>query len=200
MHHIGILAYGSLITDPGDELLESTQRVVDNIRTPFKVEFARSSKTRDGAPTLVPVESGGSRVNATLFILKNHVGREQAQNMLWRRETNQPGSSKRYMPRRRVTDKTVVVSEYSDFGDVEVVFFTKIASNISPLTSLVLATLAVSSARAHAGSQQRDGISYLINAKKVGIVTPLIGSYEHEVLRLTGTESLADAWRELAEK
>ncbi len=48
--HLGILAYGSLIDDPGEEIGGATsQRTA--MKTPFAIEFGRSSHTR-GAPPL----------------------------------------------------------------------------------------------------------------------------------------------------
>ncbi|GAA4131236.1 hypothetical protein ACFFTN_26415 [Aminobacter aganoensis] len=56
---VGILAYGSLIGDPGAEIEPAiTSRIA--CLTPFPVEFARQSRTRKGAPTLVPSERGAS--------------------------------------------------------------------------------------------------------------------------------------------
>lgn len=42
-------------------------------------------------------------------------------------------------------------------------------------------------------SQERDGISYLIEAKRLGVETPLMAPYEREILRLTNTEILEKA-------
>src|ERR1017187_35095 len=54
---IGILAYGSLMSDPGPELLRVlTKRIATT--TPFPVEYARLSRTRGGAPTVVPCKFG----------------------------------------------------------------------------------------------------------------------------------------------
>ena len=39
----------------------------------------------------------------------------------------------------------------------------------------------------------KDGISYLIDAKRCGIQTQLSPDYEKEILRLTGTDSLEAA-------
>jgi hypothetical protein len=39
----------------------------------------------------------------------------------------------------------------------------------------------------------RDGISYLLDAKRNGIVTPLSAPYELEILRRTETTTLGDA-------
>jgi len=90
MNKIGILAYGSLINDPGEEL---KKYIIDKIPviTPFKVEFARKSIGRDEAPTLVPVEKGGTYVKAILLVLEEGVSEEEAKNMLYRREINKPG-------------------------------------------------------------------------------------------------------------
>jgi hypothetical protein len=84
--NIGILAFGSLIQDPGPEL---EARIVMRIKTPtpFPVEYARiSGNTRGGAPTLVPHDSG-SPVSAEIFVLDDAVSVDEARNMLWRLET-----------------------------------------------------------------------------------------------------------------
>jgi hypothetical protein len=64
---VGILAFGSLIDHPGWEIEEVIIEQKTDVLTPFKVEFARASKTRAGAPTLVPVGIGGSRIRAHLL-------------------------------------------------------------------------------------------------------------------------------------
>ena len=60
-----------------------------------------------------------------------------------------------------------------------------------PLTAEHLAELAIESARRE--NDGRDGITYLMNAKRSGIVTPLSDSYEQEILRRTETYNLAGA-------
>lgn len=62
---IGILAYGSLINNPGDEL---APLIIERIpcMTPFNVEYARLSLTRDNAPTLIPVQGEGSSTSRSL--------------------------------------------------------------------------------------------------------------------------------------
>lgn len=69
---IAILAFGSLIDDPGSEI-ESATLEVRSTRTPFPVEFARISGSRCGAPTLVPVSLGGASVKAKLLVLHEHL-------------------------------------------------------------------------------------------------------------------------------
>ena len=90
---VGVLAYGSLITDPGEEIQNATVEIKKGIVTPFKVEFARTSRTRGGAPTLVPVDIGGAQVRGWIFVLD--VPEEEAANRLWRRETDRVGSGMR---------------------------------------------------------------------------------------------------------
>ena len=68
---IGILAYGSLGDDPGAEIGSLVAERIGGVRTPFRVEFARQSRTRGGAPTLVPVSEGGASVEAKVLVLKN---------------------------------------------------------------------------------------------------------------------------------
>ena len=66
---VGIIAFGSLIDDPGTELEAAIVGRKPGVMTPFRVEFARSSVKRGGAPTLVPVTKGGSPVPATILVL-----------------------------------------------------------------------------------------------------------------------------------
>ena len=83
---IGILAYGSLIDDPGWEINNLTVQKMVEIDTPFAVEFARTSVTRSNAPTLVPVPNGkGVQVKACIFVLKPYTRVKSAKNILFRR-------------------------------------------------------------------------------------------------------------------
>ena len=188
-YEIGILAFGSLINDPGAELAAATARRIAEVPTPFKVEFARSSITRDGAPTLVPVADGGSEVSATLIVLKPGIQLTAARDMLWRREAHQVGGDAPY-----VEGKTSPkIDELAPFDGIGRVLFARPDADINPLNAETLARLAVESARRAAGGQNEDGISYLIAAKKAGIKTPLMSDYEAAILRLTGRASLEEA-------
>ncbi len=95
-HHLGILAYGSLIGEPGAEIGPVIARHIHNVQTPFRVEFAGKSRTRDCAPTLVPVGQGGAQVVAEILVLEDGVSVVSAVNMLWRRETRETDTSKEY--------------------------------------------------------------------------------------------------------
>ncbi len=79
---IGILAFGSLIDSPGAEIEAALAGRRVNVRTPFGVEFARSSTKRGGAPTLVPLKQGGTPVLAQILLV--NVSEQEAKNRLWR--------------------------------------------------------------------------------------------------------------------
>ncbi len=91
---VGILAYGSLIADPGVEIEPLIGGRIDTL-TPFPVEYARFSATRGGGPTAVP-HSSGKRVKAQVLILVDGVALTEARNLLWRRETRNEGSARTY--------------------------------------------------------------------------------------------------------
>ena len=91
---IGILAFGSLIDNPGAEIEAALIGRKLNVRTPFAVEFARSSTSRKGAPTLVPVQQGGRSVLAQILLV--NVPEQEAKDRLWRRETDRIGQGGHY--------------------------------------------------------------------------------------------------------
>lgn len=186
---IGILAYGSLIPDPGAEIKEAIEEVMDGIDTPFNVEFARSSGgKRGGAPTLVPVKDG-QPVNGKIFVL--NIDEAEATHRLYRREIDAVESDKRYVHSDNPGVNKVVVERVENFGGVDVVLYTSIGATIEPLTGEELARLAIESVKkAYPG---RDGITYLKDAIANGISTRLTAEYEREILRQTNTESLEAA-------
>jgi hypothetical protein len=193
MSSIGILAYGSLIEEPGKEIEPLIRERRERIETPFSVEFARSSSKRDGAPTVVPVESGGCPVYATILVLKAGVSLKKAEDLLWQRETRNECSDKHYTPPSEPNPNKVVVERLRNFAGIDVVLYTKLGANITDLSAAKLADLAIKSAKAEAGRTGKDGISYLISVKRQGISTPLMSGYEYEILRKTGASSLEDA-------
>lgn len=186
---IGVLAYGSLITDPGEELAAVTLRQKVGVLTPFSVEYARSSRGRKGAPTLVPVEQGGASVLATIFEVD--VSADAAADIVYRREIHKISSGRRYVAPVDPTLNTVIIDRFLDLEGFDVVLSTRIGANIAPITGEILAALAIQSAREAAPG--KDGISYLFNAKKSGIVTPLTPAYEAAILAETGASDLAGA-------
>jgi hypothetical protein len=195
---LGILAYGSLIAEPGKEL---EQHIVGRIKTqtPFEVELARSSKRRAGAPTLVPVPDGkGCQVQAYILVLDNEVAVEEACNILYRREINCVGEkSVIYNDERQRSrqDKAVVIEKLHDFEGVELVLYTSLPPNIDILNDDSASPAEKASELAHLAKQsvtketfccQRDGIRYLADAICHGIQTLLTEPYRQAVLRLVG--------------
>lgn len=192
---VGILAYGSLISDPGTEIEAATVRIIENVETPFCVEFARSSRSRDGAPTLIPVSIGGLRVNGHIILV--NASTDEASDMLYRREIHNVGSGKRYKePSEGAQGRVRVKIVEPPFEDVATTLYTHIDANIVDLNAENLASLAITSVRgAEAG---KDGISYLIAAKGHGIRTALSDAYADEILRQTRTSSLEEALRSVS--
>lgn len=193
---IGIFAYGSVIADPGAEIEKATLEKIEGVLTPFRVEFARGSEKRGGAPTLVPVEDGGAAVRGTIFVMD--ATEDDAASMLYRREIKKIGSGKRYKAPDPVTEKTAVIKRLENLAGVDVVAYTWFMATIAPRTAENLAALAVASvAKAEPG---QDGISYLIDAKKFGIRTVLSDAYEAEIKRVLAADSLEGALAKARER
>lgn len=186
---IGVLAYGSLITDPGEELAAVIVGEKRQVITPFAVEFARSSSKRFGAPTLVPIQNGGRPVLATL--LKVSVDEQEALDIVYRREINAVGSQRTYSDPAPDKINAVRLDRFRNFQGFNLVICAALRPNIQNLSAEVLADLAIASARELRDG--RDGISYLMNAKSCGVETELTAEYEAAVLKRTSTTSLSKA-------
>ena len=190
---IGILAYGSLIPNPGAEIGPLIVHRITGVETPFRIEFSRSSRVRDRAPTLVPVERGGAKVSGVVLVLHNSTTETAAQDMLYRRERNRVGSGDRYADVDSTDPDSAFLGRLDGLAGLDVVFHAALRVNIEEPTPELLARLAIESATAPSGAAGRDGISYLMDAKQSGIVTPLMAGYEAEILRLTGARDLEEA-------
>lgn len=193
-HSIGILAYGSLIDDPGEELKKIIIDII-NCETPFEIEFDRISKTRDNAPTLIPVSDGqGSKVNAKILVLDKSVSIDDAKNILWRRETRNTNKSKRYKQPLKGSKNAVSIIEIENFEGIDKVLYTSIPSNMGTLNSPeILAKFAIESILSEAGDKHLDGVRYLLNAKKNHLTTPKSAEYESTILTATGAKDLESA-------
>ncbi len=191
---IGILAFGSLRHDPGSEL-EAVTVERQEVITPFCVEFARYSEKRSGAPTLVPVERGGTHVRATLLVLAGNVLLEDARNILWRRETHQIGTGREYRPMANPGPNHLVIQEIPRFEGLDTVLYVDFpeVGKIRDPSADDLADKAIASARAR--NDHKDGISYLLRAKASGIETPLMPQYEAKILEKTRASTLEEALR-----
>jgi hypothetical protein len=187
---IGILAYGSLIEKPGPELDPCIAQRIEGIKTPFPVEFARSSSTRSGAPTLIPVTTGGATVDASVLVLEETVDEEHVRDMLYRRETQKINERASYQQAQTITIHTL-----SPFAGLNACLYAELEANLRPLTVSWLAKLAIGSASQTAGAKKRDGISYLEAVKRRGVMTPLMPGYEAEILSQSVARDLQDAWK-----
>jgi len=119
---VGILAYGTLIADPGWEIDEVRTRTIEGIMTPFLVEFARSSDGRGGAPTLVPYE-GGRQVCAQVIVVDTPAA--EAADRLYRREVGAVGSARQYKHRDNPGRNTVIVDRLEGQFWLNLVLYTR---------------------------------------------------------------------------
>ena len=167
---LAILAFGSLIWAPEPELDAVVADRIHGVKTPFNVEFARSSSSRGYGPTLVRVKNGGAEVKGMLLAIKDGVTADETTAIMSKRE------------------RGAHISRLSDFQGFKTVLFADPVQNIEDPTASALATLAIESIKL--SEPGRDGITYLMDAKEAGIVTPLVDSYEKEILLKTSTRSL----------
>lgn len=186
---LGILAFGSLIGDPGCELAPHTVMRIKT-QTPFPVEYGRFSMTRGDAPTLVPHRQGAP-VSAQILVLDNDVSVDEARDMLWRRERRKEGSGGKYA--ESTSPNTVLVRETSESPWVCTALYTDFneAGKIAHPAPAELAKAAIQSVgKAELGN---DGISYLLANIASGIKTPLTDAYRDEILKQTKAVSLGEA-------
>jgi len=187
---IGILAYGSLITDPGKEIGDMTQQIIRDVVTPFCVEYARKSRTRNGAPTLTPVSCElGGKVKGVIFMMKETVDEQTAMDMLYRREIHNVGTNKGYNTQ---SPGEIRIECVKNFLGVDTVLYTVIKPNFEEILNMsispqqkaaLLAEAAINSLNQKTYSAGTDGISYLNNNIQNGITTPLTDPYREEILR-----------------
>ena len=116
---------------------------------------------------------------------------QEAKDRLWRRETDRVGRGGHHVRPTKPGRNTLFIDRYEDFGGLDVVFATRFAPTIALLTPGRLAELAIKSALLERNG--RDGITYLIEAKRNGITTPLSPDYEKEILRRTQARDLHEA-------
>jgi len=193
MSEIAILAFGSLIKDPGVEI---GPRIVSRkaTSTPFPVEFGRLSRTRGEAPTLVPHAQGGP-VSAEVLVLDSTVTKVEATDMLWRRETRNERTGKRDPGGN--SRNSVIVAVIRGFEGVASVLYTDFPPDgkvPAPSPSMLAEKAIASVAKAKPGM---DGISYLLQAIQSGIQTPLTEQYVAAILARTLTRTLEDALHSL---
>jgi hypothetical protein len=194
---IGILAYGSLIADPGWEIIDQTDSMIHPVETPFPVEYARRSKTRANAPTLVPVPFGkGVPVQATVIVLKKEILLQQAKDILYRREIHRICDTKKVYrePDSQDSNKMRIVL-LNNFAGVNTVLYTKLATNFQPILddeyndhqkSDLLCAAACESLTEETFHSCQDGIHYLNAAIHSGVKTRLTELYAQAILKVAG--------------
>jgi hypothetical protein len=198
MKKIGILAFGSLIRDPGEELRPLKIEPPIKTKTPFGVEYGRySSKTRGGAPTLVP-HPKGKPVDAKILVLNASVSVKDATDMLWRRESGEKDKTKSYPAGE--TPNSVQVRTVRDLEGVEIVLYTDFldAGKIARPNADDLAMAAIESvAKAKSG---KDGITYLAEAIDDGVNTPLTEHYAAAILAKIDSAPLKEALKKFRKR
>ena len=198
---IGILAYGSLITHPGQEIASVLDHVIPDVMTPFPVEYARKSGTRAGAPTLVPVPIGcGTPVKAVVLVLKKYTRKKKAQNFLYRRELHQEGDLEVIYDdqvQRQKRDAMVIETMKNQFG-LSVIYYTALKPNFTEILDAnrtqedkaeLLARAAIDSVTQETYAKEMDGIQYLADNIEAGVVTALTEVYAQAILNKVGNVS-----------
>lgn len=192
----GILAYGSLLAEPGVEIANVVEERIENVATPFAVEYARSSRNRAGAPTLVPVLSGiGAPVMAQILVIRPDTPETWTKDIMYRREIRRVGEERYSYNHERQTKKSdgVCIKEVYNLAGIPEVLYIDLESNLNfvfdrSLTidekAARLAHLAVESLKSWTYDLGRDGIRYLADALRYGIHTPLTEAYCAAILKL----------------
>lgn len=180
--HIAILAYGSLIWNPGDEIKQHTISVLDVI-CPFKIEYARKSSTREDAPVLVKLSDEPGKTNAKLFVTDLHTSDE-----------NKAFVKEMIRQREDCGEKYVKVLE-KPLKKFSVIFYADLPKNMDKVNINELADLAIKSVEKckKKGKPEKNGIRYLLNNIKSGVITELTDSYANKIMEITKTDSLEEA-------
>ena len=126
MSRIAILAFGSLIDEPGkaisplirERIGGCADAILDRV---CKVEHALVVVLR----LSFPVDVGGSPVNGVLLVLDSAISLAEAKTFLWRRETRRECSEKQYSRPANPGQNQVVVECIENFGGCDVVLYTR---------------------------------------------------------------------------
>ena len=210
---IGILAYGSLITHPGQEIASVLDHVIPDVMTPFPVEYARKSGTRAGAPTLVPVPIGcGTPVKAVVLVLKKYTRKKKAQNFLYRRELHQEGDLEVIYDdqvQRQKRDAMVIETMKNQFG-LSVIYYTSLKPNFTEILDTkrtqeekveLLVRAAIDSVTQETYKKGMDGIQYLADNIEAGVVTALTEPYAQAILnKVRNVSNLGQARKLIAQQ
>ncbi len=194
---IGILAYGSLITDTGREILDLKDHYIQPVATPFPVEYARRSKTHANAPTLVSVPEGnGDPVQAAVIVLKDGTPLQKALDMLYRREIHRVGDlqSNYRQPDDNGLNR-VRITQLNGFAGLDTVIYTNLTANFVEILddryddqqkAVFLCQAACESLNEQTFYDCQDGIHYLYAAIQSGVQTRLTNLYAQAILNIAG--------------
>lgn len=187
---IGILAYGSLISDPGAEIERLLVTRIETT-TPFAVEYARYSGSRGGAPTVSPVSEGIPVRAVVLELSLPSSDLQVAKNMLFRRETHSEGSGRPYI--KSQNPRGVLVCALPGFCGLDYALYTDFNSGgkIERPEPRELAKAAIRSVKT--AKPDEDGISYLRDLIDLNVITALTPAYRDAVLELTKSATLTEA-------
>ena len=174
---IAILAYGSLLHEPGPQL---APLIVgrEPCETPFPVEYGRASRRWNDGPVLVPHPDGGP-VAGELLLLSPGLPLGVAVDLLAEREG--------LLSARGVVEVPM--------DGERMVLAASLPRNL-PLPDMRPRALARRAA-ASVPRGERNGVAYLRGAIASGITTPRTAEYAEEILALAGASSLEDAERRL---
>jgi hypothetical protein len=173
----GVLAFGSLIWEPG-ELAELDKAGEIICLTPWPVEFARSSRSRHWAPTLVRVQNG-AQVAARVLLYRSDA--ELVKTTLACRESIDLRSHPNSVRQCQVA-----------CAECQPIWYTALSPNIADLRPDCLARLAIASVKP---CTEKNGIRYLAECIKLGVRTAMTQSYHAEILRVSHQNNLEEAER-----
>jgi hypothetical protein len=178
---IAILAYGSLLTHPG-EWLGREMRSLVRCETPFGVEYlGRAQKGRGGAPTLIRSE-GSNPVRGGLFVLADADTPQHLQVAVTK-----------LAARERTTDLRNIRTDLEMLGHR--VIYSDFSSQFKDPSADELADAAIDSVAkcVVAGYPFMNGIRYLSENIEWGVITQLTGSYRAALLDKMKSQSLDEA-------
>ena len=174
-NNLAVFAYGSLLADPGENILPHIVARVP-FPSPWPIEYARRAPLRGDGPTLVLHERGGI-VHGQILVLDLQVDRLlELSEWLWDREGRPPRDQLGQMA----------------CAEFEVVLYCDLEATLKDeeINAESLAQFAIDSV---AKSPERNAVRYLAGNIEHGIITPLTYAYRDEILRRTGTASLGAA-------
>ncbi|MGE5598245.1 MAG: hypothetical protein ACM3XS_02555 [Bacteroidota bacterium] len=179
---IAIYGYGSVLIDAGPDL---QPLILERIPfpSPRPVEYARLSKSRGNAPA-VAFYDGGGIVTGQILVLDlpdTQEKRDKVANSLWIREGRPPWAAIRTM----------------SMAGIATVFYVDLEPNIPSPSPKLLADFAIASVAkcAEAGQVERNGIRYLRENLRIGVITPLSRAYEEALLAKLRAKDLEEAER-----